>query len=256
MTSHEWQEQAAPYALGILSPEERRAFEAHLAGCDACRADVRAYTEVAAALAHAAPAAEPPRALRDRVLAEAQRVRPIGAGTRPVPRARLPWLAAAAALLLAVGGAVATWWLSARVHDLERSIAARDSVHAADSAALVLLTGPDVNVVSLAGTNRAPSARIVWNHALNRFVVFAFDLPAAPTGRTYQLWAIAKGHAPLSMGTFNTDAQGRARVVLTVDREIAALGFVDNCGLTEEPSGGSPQPTETPRLLGAWTRSD
>lgn len=256
MTAHEWQEQAAPYALGVLSPEERRAFEAHLAGCDACRADVRAYTEVAAALAHAAPTAEPPGALRDRVLTEARRVRPIGAGTRTARRALLPWLATAAALLLAVGGAVATWRLMARVHDLERGLAARDSVHAADSVALALLTGPDVNVVSLAGTNRAPSARIVWNHTLNRFVVFAFDLPAAPAGRTYQLWAIAKGHAPLSMGTFNTDAQGRARVVLTVDREIAALGFVDNCGLTEEPSGGSPQPTETPRLLGAWTRSD
>jgi len=255
MTAHEWQEQAAPYALGILSSEERRAFEDHLAGCDACRADVRAYTEVAAALAHAAPTAEPPGALRDRVLAEARRVRPIGAGVRTAPRVALPWLAAAA-LLLAVGGAVATWRLTTRVHDLERDLAARDSVHAADSAALVLLTGPGVNVVSLAATNRAPSARIVWNHALNRFVVFAFDLPAAPAGRTYQLWAIAKGHAPLSMGTFNTDAQGHARVVLTVDREIAALAFVDNCGLTEEPSGGSPQPTETPRLLGAWTRSD
>jgi anti-sigma-K factor RskA len=256
MTAHEWQEQAAPYALGILSPEERGAFEAHLAGCDACRADVRAYTEVAAALAHAAPTAEPPGALRDRVLAEARRVRPIGAGTRTTPRVLLPWLAAAAALLLAVGGAVATWRLATRVHELERGLAGRDSVHASDSAALALLTGPDVNVVTLAGTNRAPSARIVWNHALNRFVVFAFDLPAAPAGRTYQLWAIAKGHAPLSMGTFNTDAHGRARVVLTVDQAITALGFVDNCGLTEEPSGGSPQPTETPRLLGAWTRSD
>jgi len=256
MTSHEWQEQAAPYALGILTPEERRAFEVHLAGCDACRADVRVYTEVAAALAHAAPTVEPPSALRDRVLAEARRVRPIGAGPQIAPRARLPWLAAAAALLLAAGGGVAMWRLTTRVHDLERSLGVRDSVHAADSAALVLLTGPDVNVVSLAGTNRAPSARVVWNHALNRFVVFAFDLPAAPAGRTYQLWAIAKGHAPLSMGTFNTDDQGRARVVLTVDRQIAALGFVENCGLTEEPSGGSSQPTETPRLLGAWRPTD
>ena len=253
MTSHEWQEQAAPYALGILTPEERRAFEAHLAGCDACRADVRAYEEVAAALAHAAPPAEPPGTLRDRVLAEARRVRPIG--TR-APRRPLPWLAAAAAVVLAAAGAFTTWRLNARVRDLERQVAVADSLRAVSDSALVLLTGPEVNVVTLAGTNRPPSARIVWNRARNRFVVFAFDLPAAPPGRTYQLWAIAKGHAPLSMGTFNTDARGRAQVVLPVDKQIAAIGFVDNCGLTEEPSGGSPQPTETPRLLGAWTRGD
>ncbi len=50
--------------------------------------------------------------------------------------------------------------------------------------------------------------------------------------------------------------QGRATVLLPVDQRIAALGFVDNCGLTQEPSGGSPQPTETPRLLGTWRRTD
>ena len=253
MTSHEWQEQAAPYALGILSSEERRAFEEHLSGCAACRADVQAYAEVVAALAHAAPTAEPPPALRDRVMAEARRVRPIGTHTA---RRSLSMLATAAALVLATAGAVATWRLGVRVGALRRQVAVADSLRAVSDSALALLTGPDVNVVTLAGTNRLPSARIVWNHARNRFVVFAFDLPAAPAGRTYQLWAIAKGHAPLSMGTFNTDAQGRARVVLPVDQRIAAIGIIDNCGLTEEPSGGSPQPTETPRLLGAWTRSD
>jgi anti-sigma-K factor RskA len=254
MTSHEWQEQAAPYALGILSAEERRAFEAHLAECPACRADVRAFTEVAGALAHAVPPAELPQGLRDRVLAEARRVRPIRAGV--ARRARLPWLAAAAALVLAVAGAVEAWRLTGRNHRLEDRITALDSIMAADDSALALLTGPDVNVVSLAGTDRQPSARVVWNRARNRFVVLAFDLPAAPAGRTYQLWAIAKGRSPMSMGTFNTDAHGRARVLLPVDQQIAALGFVDNCGLTQEPSGGSPQPTETPRLLGAWRRTD
>lgn len=253
MTSHEWQEQAAPYALGILSAEERRAFEAHLAECAACRADVRAFTEVAGALAHAAPSAEPPRGLRDRVLAEARRLRPIRVGV--ARRTRLSWLAAAAALL-AVAGVVETWRLTGRVHRLEDRIAVLDSITAADDSALALLTGPDVNVVSLAGTDRQPSARVVWNRARSRFVVLAFDLPAAPPGRTYQLWAIAKGRSPMSMGTFNTDAYGRARVLLPVDQQIAALGFVDNCGLTQEPSGGSPQPTETPRLLGAWRHTD
>ena len=84
----------------------------------------------------------------------------------------------------------------------------------------------------------------------------AFDLPAAPRGRTYQLWAVPKGKAPISMGTFNTDAGGRATLVLPVDPTITHLGFIDFCGLTEEPAGGSPQPTETPRLLGSWRHTD
>lgn len=253
MTAHEWQEHAAPYALGALVPEERSAFEAHLAGCDACRAEVRAFIEVAGALAHAAPAVDPPHGLRDRVLAEAQRVRPLTAARRRSPA---PWLAAAAAVLLALAGGWEAWREAGRVRVLQRQLAAADSSAAAADSVLATLTGPEVHVVSLAGTGREPSARVFWNHRRNRFIVFAFDLPSAPAGRTYQLWAIAKGRAPMSMGTFNTDAHGRATVLLPVDREIASLGFVDNCGLTEEPAGGSPQPTETPRLLGDWRHTD
>ena len=252
-TAHEWQELAAPYALGALAPEERSAFEAHLAGCEACRAEVRAFTEVAGLLAYGAPAVEPPAGLRDRVLAEARRVRPIAAPRRPATGA---WLAAAAGLLLALAAGVEAWRLAGRVRALERQIAVRDSSAAVAESAWAMLSGPQVGVVSLSGTGRAPSARVFWNRARGRFVVFAFDLPQAPAGRGYQLWAIAKGQAPMSMGTFNTDAAGRATVLLPVDRDIAALGFVDNCALTEEPAGGSPQPTETPRLLGTWLHTD
>jgi anti-sigma-K factor RskA len=252
-TAHEWQDLAAPYALGALTPEERRTFEAHLASCDVCRAAVRSFADVAGLLAYGAPSAEPPAGLRDRVLAEARRVRPIAATRRRLSAA---WLAAAAALLLALGAGITAWRMSGRVRILERQLAGADSLNAAEDSTLAMLTGPQVHVVSLAGTGRAPSARVFWNHSRGRFIVLAFDLPPAPAGRAYQLWAIAKGQAPMSMGTFNTDATGRATVVLPVAREIAVLGFVDNCGLTEEPTGGSPQPTETPRLLGAWVHTD
>ncbi|MGH7646187.1 MAG: anti-sigma factor [Gemmatimonadales bacterium] len=240
MTDHEWLEAAGPYALGVLDREERTAFEAHLAGCVRCRAEVQAFQEVAGLLAHGAPAAAPPAGLRDRVLAEARQVRPIGRrGTR------VPWLAAAAALVVALGAGAGAWRTLRRVAALEREIAARDS-------ALAVFFGPEVHVVSLSATGRQPTARVLWNHPRNQFAVAAFDLPPAPAGRTYQLWAIAKDKAPVSMGTFNTDPRGRAWVVLPVDPTIAQLEFVDLCGLTEEPAGGSPQPTEQPRLFGTW----
>ncbi len=244
MTDHEWLEAAGPYALDVLDREERAAFEAHLAGCARCRAEVQEFRDVSGLLVHSAPAAAPPAALRDRVLAEARRVRPIGR-----PGAWVPWLAAAAALVVALGTGAGAWRTARRVAALEREIAARDSM-------LASFLGPEVHVVSLAATGAQPSARIFWNHRRAAFVVTAFDLPAAPAGRTYQLWAIVKGNAPLSMGTFNTDARGRAFVVVPADSAITRLGFIDLCGLTEEPAGGSPQPTEQPRLLGAWRHTD
>lgn len=253
MTDHEWRDYAAPYALGALVPEERSAFEDHLAGCEVCRAEVRSFVEVAGLLAHGAPAAEPPRALRNRVLAEAKRVRPIAVRRRV---SNGGWLAAAAALALAVGASVYAWPLSSRVAVLQTRLAQADSGAAVSDSIIRFLTGPQVHVVSLASTGREPSARVFWNHTIGKFIVLAFDLPPAQAGRTYQLWAIANGKAPMSMGVFNTDSSGRATLVLPVDRQIAVLGFIDNCGLTEEPAGGSPQPTETPRLLGAWRHAD
>ena len=249
----EWQEFAAPYAVGALDPAERAAFEEHLVGCLVCQAEVRSFAEVAGLLAHGAPPAEPPRSLRERVLAEARRVHPLAARRR---LALAAWLAAAAGLLLAVAAGVEAWRLFARVRGLEVALARADSTLATAESTLNDLTGPEVHVVSLAATGRQPSARVFWNHTKNRFIVMAFDLPAARPGRVYQLWAIAKGKAPLSMGTFNTNPFGRAYARIPVDPQITALGFIDNCGLTEEPAGGSPQPTETPRLLGTWRHTD
>jgi anti-sigma-K factor RskA len=253
MNDHEWRDYAAPYALGALAPDERSAFESHLAGCEACRAEVRSFSEVAGLLAHSVAAAEPPQGLRDRVLAEARRVRPIAVKRRG---SNSGWLAAAAALLLAVGAGVYALRLSSRVGSLEEQLVRRTMEKAAADSVIADLTGPQVHVVSLASTGREPSARVFWNHTTRRFIVLAFDLPPAQAGRTYQLWAIANGKAPMSMGVFNTDSLGRAALRLPVDQAISALEFIDNCGLTEEPAGGSPQPTEAPRLLGAWRHTD
>ena len=66
------------YVLGSLNADERRAFEAHLATCEECQAEVRSLSAVVTALPYAAPDVELPASLRDRVLraASATRERP------------------------------------------------------------------------------------------------------------------------------------------------------------------------------------
>ena len=113
-------------------------------------------------------------------------------------------------------------------------LAAVSSVEAAErDSALASLRGPTVHVVSLASPSGGqPVARVFWNHERDRFFVTAFNLPPAREGRTYQLWAITKGHAPVSMGTFTTNESGVAEVILPVGQDIDALGVIDSCGLT------------------------
>jgi anti-sigma-K factor RskA len=110
-------------------------------------------------------------------------------------------------------------------------------------------------MASLTATGGAPVMRIFWNRDRGRFVVTAFGLPPAAPGRIYQLWAIPAAGAPVSMGTFDTSADGSATLVLPVTAAVASLGVVQATALTEEPAGGSAGPTETPRLVGAWISS-
>ncbi|MGQ0639332.1 MAG: anti-sigma factor [Gemmatimonadaceae bacterium] len=258
MSHEQWTGSAAAYALGALDADERAAFEEHVATCATCRAEADELRETAAMLAYAAPAREvPPPALRERVLREAREVRPIASAATARRKApAFPWLAAAASLTLAV---LAGMQFRSERSERQRLAVALDSVRsdlAVRDSMVAAFFGPEVHVVSLSPTGEKPSMRVFWNHTRNIFIVTAFNVPPAPQGKTYQLWAIRNGKAPLSMGTFNTDATGRATAILAVGNQINDGGFIDLCGLTIEPAGGSPQPTEQPRLMGPWRHTD
>lgn len=254
MNASPWEERAAAYALDALDATERMEFEALLANSSDARRDVAELREVVSLLAYAAPPSAPPASLRARVLADAERVRPIIAGrsvSEERPRASgalavLPYLALAASLagLVVLGSRYvserdARSTLAAATDSLRQALASRDVI-------INALLAPEVESVKLTSTERPPSARMYWNRTTGQVVLAAFQLPPAREGRTYQLWGIAKGGAPVSLGTFNTLATGEGRHVATTPAGLTiAVGAV-----TEEPAGGSPQPTTAPFLVG------
>jgi anti-sigma-K factor RskA len=277
MNDHDhWTELAATYALGALEEPERSTFEAHVEECAQCRADLSSYADAVHGIALTAPRMTPPSALRERIVASAraersataapQAARPAAAAGRDAPpvaaRPRMgvpPWAAAAAVVAALIAGGL---WLSERRSrtELENALAGATSeldaarATAADVAASVqeldafitALMAPDLRTTTLTSDGAPPSARFHWSPGQGQVVLAAFDLPPAPAGRTYQLWGIAGDGRAFSLGTFDTQANGQIRALFSVPpNELIEVGAV-----TEEPAGGSPQPTTTPFLAG------
>ncbi len=219
---------AGPYALDALPPDERAAFEAHLASCPTCQSDVTEFRLTGARLG-AVAVEEPPPALRSRVLAEVRKTRqlppPVVPIRQPSRPARRTWLVAAAALVLAGAAGISVVQVQA-AQQAERERDAVASVLAApDSRTFhgAVQGGGTVTLVASAGDDAA--------------VVVLDRLPAAPSGKDYQLWMIHDKKA-VSAGVVEHDKTGR--VVRVMDEAVqGASGF----GVTVEPAGGSKEPT-------------
>jgi anti-sigma-K factor RskA len=256
-------EQVALYAIGALSAAERAQVDAHLRDCEECTAELRSYRRVNAALAQVVPQHDPSPAVRTRVLDAARRSTD-GRAVRPsAQRATwLPWLAAAAMLVVTLGLGYYVMELQERLQFLEGQL--RDALlrvdegerrvnvalraAAAAEAPLSVLTAPDLRRIDLAGQAGAPqaTARAFWSRT--RGLVFTgSDLPPVPAGRTYQLWFIAGG-VPTSGGVMTRpDANGR---MTTVVSPPANVPNPDALAVTIEPDGGVPAPTSNPFLIG------
>lgn len=258
----ELREQAELYVLGALAPAERDAFEAHIASCADCAAHVKSLAPVTQALAYVALQHEPPPALRARVVASASGSSPERQTSLRRRSTTLPWLAAAASLVLAAALGVYAASLRSRIGTLERRLqdatdrAAAGERQLADlrrvsadaQARLAVLVAPDLLRLDLAGQPRVPqaSARAFWSRS--RGLVFtASNLPAAPAGKTYQLWMLTKQSAPISAGLFKPDEQGRVAAMFETPVDLPQpIGMA----VTIEPDGGVPSPTGEKYLVG------
>jgi anti-sigma-K factor RskA len=274
---HEYADQAAAYALGALTPSERADFEAHLANCALCAAEVRSFAPVVGDLGMATPGAVPSPTVRDRLLSAirtgpraatpraaragssqrmGERIETSGTLSRVGPYA----LAASMMLAVALGGYAAQ--LRGRITTLEARL--RDTVLRADTnerlvadarrsalesqRTVLVLAAPDLARIDLAGQPAAPqaSARAFWSRS--RGLVFtASNLPAPPPGRAYQLWVLTAQPAPINAGMLKLDANGRATEIIDTPQDLPRPVAM---AVTLEPEAGVPAPTGDKYLVG------
>lgn len=206
----------AAYALDALELDEARGYEQHLAGCERCREELASLQATAGALAYGAEPAQPPAALRERILEAARAERP-----NVMPLRQRSWtrpLAAVAAVAACAAIGLAAWNVSLH-HDLNRTREALRSVPLSGARGTVVVAGGGGALV-------------------------VSDLASAPAGKTYEAWVIANGHASPA-GTF---AGGNRTLVIPLAHKLAAGAVV---AVTIERAGGVAQPTQKPFITSA-----
>jgi hypothetical protein len=243
VNGHEIHALSGAYAVDALDTVEKAEFEEHLAACAACQAEVAGLREATALLAETTPT-EPPPALRDRVLAQISTVRPLppeapSSTVTPLRPRRRPWMlvAAAAAVLAVAGGGTVVWQQVTDSGQQQTQLSAVDRVlQAADA--------KRVNI-SLPGGVRASVVRSVTE---GKAVLVTRNMPAAPSGRIYEIWLQTPGGAMVPAGTMS---DGGSRTVLLHGDATSATG----AGITVEPKGGSESPTSEPIALFDFSRA-
>lgn len=242
------------YALGALEGQEEQVFRAHLAECAGCGAKLEEARGRLAFLSLAAPPVAPRREVRERLL---RRVRGSAPARHQAPHLTIFWrwatlaLAMTSLVLALALGLLRTEnrELARRIDELRTQAKIQNTKYEYAQKVLDVLTAPDTLKVTLVSgsAHPAPEGKAFY-HPNKGLVFYAANLPALPSGRTYQLWLVPAQGNPISAGTFLADAKGNGEVILpTLPQGVTAKAFA----VTEEPAGGVPQPTGPKVLIGA-----
>lgn len=232
--NHErWSEDVAAYMLGALEPAEAAELELHAEGCERCQAEIRWLTPAINALPESVERLEPPRDLRERVMAEVRFdaapedaaagapatglfgragawLRELGSGPmglRPVVGFAAAVLVVAAVAGFAIGGGIG-------------------SDEGAQTSTVVTGKPPGVTakVVSDGGSG----------------TLHLDNVKQLPSDRVLEAWVQRDGEVEPVEALFVPDRKGKAST------ELPDMDGVEVVMVTTEPEGGSKSPTSSP----------
>jgi anti-sigma-K factor RskA len=243
--------QCEEYVLGVLEGDELAQFEARLQSGDSdVRALLRESTDLVAGVGMTARPADPPVLLRSRLM---NLIGPTLVMSKPAPR-RNVWAFAGWAVAAALG--LATLFThQARIAGQREAEALRAELGQVRVEArqlrrvMSVVMARDAKLVRLASTApEAPQFRAFWSRPTG-LVLTGLNVPAPASGRTMQLWVVPKSGNPISAGVFAPSGDGQ--VMMIAESVSASPDDAAALAISDEPTGGSAQPTTKPAWVGA-----
>lgn len=220
-----WSEDLAAYMLGALEPGEAADFERHLEGCERCRNEVRWFEPAVNMLPEAVERQEPPPRLREALMAE------VRADAR-----------AAGVEADREGGSVLGW--------IRGNFSPRGLRLASGFAALALavaaVAGYEIgkggsgsegngNAVTLSTQEHGITAKMVSEGEGG--TLHLANVHQLPPDKVLEAWVRREGTVEAVPALMVPDRKGQAETT------IANMKGVDTVMVTEEPQGGSEEPT-------------
>jgi anti-sigma-K factor RskA len=230
-----WSEDVAAYMLGALEPEEAAALERHAEGCERCREEIRWLMPAVNALPESVERLEPPRELRERVMAEVRMeaaptdaphearagaglfgrasewARNLGSGPmglRPVAGVAIAVLVVAAVAGFAIGGGLG-------------------SDESAQTTTVVPGKGPGGVTAKMVSDGDSGTLHLA-------------NVKQLPDDRVLEAWVQRDGEVEPVEALFVPDRRGQAST------ELPDMDGVEVVIVTTEPKGGSESPTSAP----------
>lgn len=228
------------FALDALDPVERDEFESHLSTCDTCRLETAELSATAARLGSVVEL-QPSPAMRARVLdavarTPQQRPNVVSLHERRSSRWTSRGLVAAAAVMAVVGAGVGI-----DQYQQNQDLEATQQAQAQERALIADVLAAEDKVAYDSASGERPHLTVVASEEADAAVVSLRDLPALPEERNYQVWRFVDGK-PQSAGVMDADDINRDTATMLMDDAAVA----EAVAVTEEPAGGSEQPTSDP----------
>ena len=243
------------YAMGLTSAEETRQVEDWVNQYPEIRQELDAIESSLESYAQA-HAMQPPSSVKDKIFShiaseqasDANKISSINAAPATQKIYRIPTyfkVAAAAIIIVLIGSVALNYSYYSKYQSANNELqVAQEKLKQNEQANLAMKT--DINVMSdknslpvvLKGTPHAPDAlaKIYWMKNTGEVYVDPSNLPSAPAGKQYQLWAIIDGK-PVDAGMISTK-QGIYHI-----QKMKTFGSAQAFAITLEKAGGSLTPT-------------